>query len=82
MNNYNSLLKLTTNKEHKIRRKTIGKTAPGLKNPLSLLKMSVQLGAAFASIKAYKNITSIVCQRHHKNMDSFTKYRSLCCAKC
>lgn len=30
--------------------------------------MSVQLGAAFTSIKAYKNITSIVCHRHHKNI--------------
>jgi hypothetical protein len=68
MNNYNSLLKFTTNKEHNIRRKTVGKTAPGLKNSLSLLKMSVQLGAAFTSIKAYKNITCIVCHKHHKNI--------------
>jgi hypothetical protein len=45
----------------------IRKTAPGLKNSLSLLKMSVQLGAAFTSIKAYKNITSIVSHTHHKH---------------
>lgn len=38
------------------------KTAPGLKNSLSLLKMSVKLGAAFTSIKAYKNITSIMSE--------------------
>lgn len=30
--------------------------------------MSVQLGAAFTSIKTYKNITSIVCLRHGKNI--------------
>jgi hypothetical protein len=46
----------------------IRKTAPGLKNSLSLLKMSVRLGAAFTSIKAYKNITSIICLRHDKNI--------------
>jgi hypothetical protein len=46
----------------------VRKTAPGLKNSLSLLKMSVQLGAAFTSIKTYKNITPTVCLRHDKNM--------------
>jgi len=73
MNSYNSLLKFTANKEHNIRRKTVRKTAPGLKNSLSLLKMSVQLGAAFTSIKAYKNITSIVCHRHHNKNVLFHK---------
>jgi hypothetical protein len=69
MNSYSSLLKFTANKEHNIRRKIVRKTAPGLKNSLSLLKMSVQLGAAFTSIKAYKNITSIVCHRHHNKVN-------------
>jgi hypothetical protein len=52
--------------EHNNRRNR--KTAPGPKNSLSLLKMSVQLGAAFTIIKQYKNITSIVCLRYDKNI--------------
>jgi hypothetical protein len=74
MNSYYSLLKFTANIEHNIRRKTVRKTAPGLKNSLSLLKMSVQLGAAFTSIKAYKNITSMVCHRHHNKVNVISSH--------
>jgi hypothetical protein len=66
IHHYIKLLKYTVYEEHNIRRKR--KTAPGLKNSLSLLKMSVQPGAAFTSIKIYKNIKPTVCLRHDKNM--------------
>lgn len=58
--------KFILDEEHNIRRNR--KTAPGPKNSLSLLRMSVQLGAAFTIIKQYKNITSIAHLRYDKNI--------------
>lgn len=65
-----TLKKFILDEEHNNRR--YRKTAPGPKNSLSLLKMSVQLGAAFTILKQYKNITSIACLRYDKNIWTFS----------